>query len=114
MLIIDLTVGELLTWIGGSGIALVIGIWRLVVYIKEQGKKEGQNQEREDYQLSAIEQLAAEKANKEDIDRIIEDYQKLKTDVERLYKDKANIEDVQKVLNRLDNFIMLLIQKNGE
>ena len=109
-----MTVGELASWIGGTGIALLVGAWRLYVHVKNVGIKEGRDKDREDYQLEALEQLAKEKANKEDIDRIVEDYNKLKEDVERLYQDKANKDDVKKVLDRLDSFISLLIQSNNE
>jgi len=107
-----MTVGELSSWIGGTGIALAVGAWRLYVHVKNIGIKEGRDKDREDYQLEAIEKLAKEKASKEDIDRLIKDYEKLKEDVENLYKGKANVDDVQKVLDRLDTFIMLLIQNN--
>lgn len=98
-LILHLTVGELVGWISGIGIPLIYGLYRLYIFIEKRGVKIGEDEARESYQNDTIDQLLA-------------DYDKLKEDIQNLYKDKADKEDLQKLLERFDKLMVILLNKS--
>jgi len=103
LLVLDMTVGQLAGWLSTVGIGLVFGAYKLYTFIETRGKKIGEDEARENYQLDTI-------------DTLLEDYRKIKEDIETLYKDKANKDDLQKLLDRFDRLMTILIanSKNGD
>ena len=95
-----MTVGELLAYLSGGGLALVFGVIKIYDLIKKQGAKEATKEN-------------VDTAQSEQIEQLIIDYNQLKVDIEKLYRDKAEKKDLEKLLDRMDRLIALIIQNNN-
>lgn len=101
ILLLHLTVGELLGWVVGIGMPLIAGIWRLVYFLEKRGKRLGEDEARENYQLDTI-------------DKLLADYDRLKEDIQNLYRDKADQKDLGKLLDRFDKLMSILLEKTKQ
>lgn len=80
---------------------LIAGIWRLFYFLEKRGKRLGEDEARENYQLDTI-------------DKLLADYDKLKEDIQNLYRDKADQKDLGKLLDRFDKLMSILLEKTKQ